>query len=86
MLGFTVLAFVVTNQGVGKAISGTGYKEYSLGDYSNLLQKSVGEYETWKDIHSCLKDAKVCGKFQNEIGLKADEFSKQYLTPLQVRT
>ncbi|XP_010913593.1 tetraspanin-8 [Elaeis guineensis] len=83
MLGFTVFAFIVTNKGVGQAISGTGYKEYRLGDYSNWLQKKVGEDNTWKDIQSCLKDAKVCGGFHTEIGLKADEFYKQHLSPLQ---
>lgn len=84
MLGFTVFAFMVTNKGVGQAISGTGYKEYRLGDYSTWLQKRVEEDDTWKDIQSCLKDAKVCGGFHTEIGLKADEFYKQHLSPLQV--
>ncbi|XP_019707847.1 tetraspanin-8 [Elaeis guineensis] len=82
MLGFTMFTFMVTNKGIGQAI-GTSYKEYSLEGHSNWLRKKMGEYHTWKDIQTCLNDAKVCGGFQTEMGLKADEFYKQYLSPLQ---
>ncbi|KAL7200163.1 hypothetical protein ACSBR2_022296 [Camellia fascicularis] len=57
---FTIFAFVVTNKGAGVALSGKGYKEYRLGDYSNWLQKRVNSTKNWTKIKSCLQDGKVC--------------------------
>ncbi|THG05015.1 hypothetical protein TEA_010322 [Camellia sinensis var. sinensis] len=57
---FTIFAFVVTNKGAGEALSGKGYKEYRLGDYSNWLQKRVNSTKNWTKIKSCLQDGKVC--------------------------
>ncbi|KAI7989048.1 Tetraspanin-8 [Camellia lanceoleosa] len=57
---FTIFAFVVTNKGVGEVVSGKGYKEYRLGDYSNWLQKRVNSTKNWNKIKSCLQDSKVC--------------------------
>ncbi|KAK2974010.1 hypothetical protein RJ640_003016 [Escallonia rubra] len=57
---FTIFAFVVTNKGAGKVVSGKGYKEYKLGDYSNWLQKRVSNGKNWNRVKSCLVDGKVC--------------------------
>lgn len=79
---FTIFAFVVTNKGAGEAVSGKGYKEYRLGDYSNWLQKRVNN--NWGKIRSCLADSKICQKLLNDGSTAADDFYKSRLTALQV--
>ncbi|OAY65816.1 tetraspanin-8-like [Ananas comosus] len=83
MFCFAVFAFVVTNHGAGEAVSGKGYKEYRLGDYSHWLQRRVADWNTWKQIESCIGDAKLCGGLDGEVGSKANEFYKQNLSPIQ---
>ncbi|KAJ8641164.1 hypothetical protein MRB53_017858 [Persea americana] len=63
---FTIFAFVVTHKGVGEIVSGRGYKEYRLGDYSNWLQKRVNDSENWSKIKSCLADSNVCDKLERK--------------------
>jgi hypothetical protein len=81
---FTVFAFVVTNRGAGEAVSGRGYKEYRLGDYSNWLQKRVDSSKNWNKIRSCLQDAKVCKSLQDE-NRTWQQFVSSDLSPIQVR-
>ncbi|CAL8990874.1 unnamed protein product [Prunus brigantina] len=75
LFAFTIFAFVVTNKGAGKVVSGKGYKEYRLGDYSNWLQKRVNSTKNWNKIKSCLIDSKVCSTFQ-------DKYVKDTITDL----
>lgn len=84
MLFLTVFVFVVTNKGVGGVVSGRGYKEYRLGDYSSWLQKQVRNYKTWSKIESCLNTAKVCHGFTEKELMSANEFYKKNLSPIQV--
>ncbi|KAH7285416.1 hypothetical protein KP509_33G027300 [Ceratopteris richardii] len=64
---FTVFSFSVTNKGAGEALSGKGYKDYKLGDYSTWLQRKVRSSNNWNPIKSCIKDAHICeslGKYK----------------------
>ncbi|XP_019178005.1 PREDICTED: tetraspanin-8-like isoform X2 [Ipomoea nil] len=79
---FTIFAFVVTNKGAGEAISGKGYKEYRLGDYSNWLQRRVNR--NWRRIRSCIEDSKVCKSLIDEgSGTPVQSFYNQHLSALQ---
>ncbi|XP_020594388.1 tetraspanin-8-like, partial [Phalaenopsis equestris] len=80
---FTIFAFVVTNKGAGEVVSGRGYKEYRLGDYSNWLQKRVLDEGNWSKIRSCIRDSKVCNSL-SEKNQTFDQFVNDNLTPLQV--
>ena len=83
---FTIFAFVVTNKGVGRMLSGKGYKEYRLGGYSNWLQKRVNNDGNWNKIKSCLDESKICNdfsyRFRNDT---LEKFQKESLNALQVR-
>ncbi|NP_001105285.1 senescence-associated protein DH [Zea mays] len=79
---FTVFAFVVTNRGAGEAVSGRGYKEYRLGDYSNWLQKRVENTRNWDRIRSCLQDSKVCKSLQDKNETVA-QFMSSSLSPIE---
>lgn len=85
LLGFIVFAFVVTNKGAGEAVSGRGFKEYRLGDYSNWLQKRVENDGNWNRIRSCLQSSKVCKSLQ-EKRESWDEFIRTDLSPIEVST
>lgn len=80
---FTIFAFVVTSKGAGEVVSGRGYKEYRLGDYSNWLQKRVLNDGNWAKIRSCIRDSKVCNSL-SEKNQTFDEFINDNLSPLQV--
>ncbi|XP_073385851.1 tetraspanin-8 isoform X2 [Physcomitrium patens] len=77
----TLLAFVVTNSGAGRVVSGKGFKEYKLGDYSNWLQKRVDNPLYWSKIKSCLADGQVCSDLSQYA--TADVFNNASLTPVE---
>ncbi|XP_076934311.1 tetraspanin-8-like [Bidens hawaiensis] len=81
---FTIFAFVVTNKGAGEAVSGKGYKEYRLGDYSSWLQKRVNSEKNWRKISSCLRDSKVCQSLIDDgNNTPLDDFNKKHLSAIQ---
>lgn len=86
LIAFTIFAFVVTNKGVGKVLSGIGYKEYKLGDYSNWLRNHFVNGENWGEIRSCLSDAHVCQSLgiDDKVDAKVADFLKKKLSPIQV--
>ncbi|KAI4335490.1 hypothetical protein L6164_014130 [Bauhinia variegata] len=84
VFAFTIFAFVVTNKGAGETLSGRGYKEYRLGDYSNWLQKRVNNTNTWNRIKSCLYTSKVCSDFNSTyLSDTVEKFYTENLSALQ---
>lgn len=82
VVAFTIVAVVLTNKGAGHAVSGRGFKEYRLGDYSTWLQRNVvDKARYWKKIKSCLIDAKVCKSLQTNSSQSS--FYKDNLSPIQ---
>ncbi|XP_044959587.1 tetraspanin-8-like [Hordeum vulgare subsp. vulgare] len=82
LLVFTAFAFVVTNRGAGSVVSGRGYKEYRLGEYSTWLQRRVEDSENWARIRSCLRDGSVCQRFGAR-GESLQQFVTNNLSPIQ---
>ncbi|KAI4365841.1 hypothetical protein MLD38_021791 [Melastoma candidum] len=82
MIGITIFVFAVTNEGAGKVVSGTGYKEYRLGDYSDWLQNHLAKGKTWDQIRTCMIDAKACQKLA-AVPANAEQFFKMNLTPIE---
>ncbi|GJN03644.1 hypothetical protein PR202_ga21111 [Eleusine coracana subsp. coracana] len=84
LLCFTVFAFVVTNKGAGDAVSGAGFKEYRLGDYSTWLRRHVESRKNWARIRSCLADAHVCRHVEEEDrGATLAQFLQADLSPVE---
>ncbi|KAM3275481.1 hypothetical protein ACQJBY_044071 [Aegilops geniculata] len=82
LLGITVFAFVVTHKGTGEAVSGRGFKEYRLGDYSTWLQRRVENDKNWNRIKGCLQDAKVCRSLEDRRET-VQQFMSSDLSPIQ---
>ena len=82
VLCFAVFALAVTNAGAGQAVSGRGFKEYRLVDYSSWLRRRVENDRTWGRIRSCLVEAGVCRSLQSNRTF--NEFVNDNLSPVQV--
>ncbi|GAV84337.1 Tetraspannin domain-containing protein [Cephalotus follicularis] len=83
LVGFTAFMFVVTNTGAGKAVSGFGFKEHRLGDYSNWLRNHFVNDKNWDEIRSCLIEAQVCRSLDHNVDEKLEDFVKKNLSPIQ---
>lgn len=79
---FTVFAFIVTNKGAGDAISGKGFREYHLGNYSSWLQRQVNQKSNWDRIRSCLSAGRVCEHLDAKYP-SATAFASADLSPLE---
>lgn len=84
LIGFTVFSFIVTNEGAGRVVSGRGFKEYRLGDYSGWVRHHIVEGNKWDEIKSCLVDGQVCRSLRDGEEQTAAEFYKRKLSPIQV--
>ncbi|KAI3766987.1 hypothetical protein L2E82_17068 [Cichorium intybus] len=81
LLAFAIFALVVTNKGIGKAVSGQGFQDYRFGDYSKWLQKHVVNEQNWAKIKSCLSDSGICLSIAQS--KNKDDFYRSNLTPLE---
>lgn len=81
LIAFTVFTIIVTNRGVGTALSRRGVGDHRIGDYSGWLHKYVVNADNWDEIKSCLVDVNLCGKIE---GGKAEDFYKHKLSPILV--
>ncbi|CAI5517124.1 unnamed protein product, partial [Closterium sp. Naga37s-1] len=61
LLGFTVFAFIVTNQAVADAVSNKGVGSWKTTDFSTWLQNQVTEQSKWAPIQACLAAGNTCG-------------------------
>ncbi|CAN8240672.1 unnamed protein product [Cochlearia groenlandica] len=75
ILVFTVLAFIVTNNGSGHSNPGLKYKEYKLNDYSSWFLRQLNNTNHWKRLESCLVKSEQCRKL-----------SKKYKTIRQLKS
>lgn len=74
ILVFTVLVFIVTNNGSGHSVTGLRYKEYQLQDYSSWFLKELNNSHNWKRLRACLVKTEDC-----------NNLSKRYKTPKQYK-
>ncbi|MED6203614.1 hypothetical protein PIB30_000694 [Stylosanthes scabra] len=82
ILVFTVLAFIVTNNGSGHSVAGLRYKEYQLQDYSSWFLKQINNSHNWEHLRGCLVKSQDCNTLS-----KRYKTLKQYksakLTPIE---
>lgn len=82
ILVFTVLAFIVTNNGSGHSVAGLRYKEYQLQDYSSWFLKQLNNTNNWKRLKSCLVKSEDCNNLSKKYKtLKQYKMAK--LTPIE---
>ncbi|BBH03332.1 tetraspanin10 [Prunus dulcis] len=85
VLVFTVLAFIVTNNGSGHSVAGLRYKEYQLHDYSPWFVKQLNSTRNWKHLQSCLVKSDDCKNLSKKYKtLKQYKLAKLTLSRLVV--
>ncbi|CAL9125128.1 unnamed protein product [Musa textilis] len=79
---FTVVAFIITNNGSGHAAAGLRYKEYHLQDYSSWFLKQLNNTKNWRHLKSCLVKSEQCNNLPKRYkNLK--EYKLAELSPIE---
>ncbi|BBN14256.1 hypothetical protein Mp_6g10130 [Marchantia polymorpha subsp. ruderalis] len=73
----SVCSFVITNEGAGRAISGQGFEEYRLADYSGYIRKLFNNHQIWKHLRACLLNPDYCAEIGRTYSSVADLKSGQ---------
>ncbi|KAL0297714.1 UNVERIFIED_CONTAM: Tetraspanin-10 [Sesamum radiatum] len=81
-LVFTVLAFIVTNNGSGHNVSGLRYKEYQLQDYSTWFLKQLNNSHNWEHLKSCLVKSDDCNNLSKRYRT-LKQFKSAKLSPIE---
>ncbi|XP_043714255.1 tetraspanin-10 isoform X1 [Telopea speciosissima] len=82
ILVFTVLAFIITNNGSGHTVAGLRYKEYQLRDYSSWFIKELNNTRNWKQLKSCLVKSEDCNNLPKKYKT-LKRYKMAELTPIE---
>ncbi|GAV68933.1 Tetraspannin domain-containing protein [Cephalotus follicularis] len=82
ILVFTVIAFILTNNGSGHRVAGLRYKEYQLKDYHSWFLKQLNNTQNWKHLKSCLVKAEDCNNLSNKYKT-LKQYKSAKLTPIE---
>ncbi|OIW09864.1 hypothetical protein TanjilG_15346 [Lupinus angustifolius] len=82
ILVFTVMVFIVTNNGLGHTVKGLRYKEYQLQDYSSWFIKELNNSRNWERLRGCLVKAEHCNNLSKKYKTLT-QYKSAKLTPIE---
>lgn len=82
ILVFTVVAFIVTNNGSGHRVDGLRFKEYQLQDYSTWFLKQLNDSHNWKNLKACLVKSEDCNNLSRKYKT-LKQFKAAKLSPIE---
>ncbi|XP_014507715.1 tetraspanin-10 isoform X1 [Vigna radiata var. radiata] len=82
ILVFTVLVFIVTNNGSGHSVTGLRYKEYQLQDFSSWFLKELNNSHNWERLKVCLVKSEDCNNLSKKYKT-LKQYKSAKLTPIE---
>ncbi|XP_020217593.1 tetraspanin-10 isoform X1 [Cajanus cajan] len=82
ILVFTVLVFIVTNNGSGHSVTGLRYKEYQLQDFSSWFHKELNNSHNWERLKVCLVKSDDCNNLSKKYKT-LKQYKSAKLTPIE---
>ncbi|TKY60601.1 Tetraspanin-10 protein [Spatholobus suberectus] len=82
ILVFTVLVFIVTNNGSGHSVTGLRYKEYQLQDFSSWFLKELNNSHNWEKLKVCLVKSEDCNNLSKKYKT-LNQYKSAKLTPIE---